>query len=204
MSEETNGVSDAPGDTVSDSSQESETSTSGAGNQVAYETYRKTLGEAKKAKNEVEEMRKRLGTLEEQKLEAEGNKDELITKLRDENNKLTDKLSGAVHNFAKSKIESAIIAEATKLGCQDANLLIRAYSDDVNGIDFDEKFSPDQDQVRALVDKIRGEKKFLFSKSAPQTANHQIKTHDGKLGEKKSLSKMKDDDLMTAWANSKR
>lgn len=204
MSEEEKGSGGAPNQDASGNDKETDAqAASGDQNSVKYETYRKVLSEAKKARERLEELEGKITTLEQEKLQAEGNKDELITNLRKENQALNSKLSGAVQSFARSKIESAVIAEASRLGCQDAQLLIRAYGDDVEGIDFDDKFNPDIDQVKVLVEKIRSEKKFLFSKDAPRIANHQIKTEQ-EQGGTKTLGKMKDDELMALWAKAER
>ena len=197
-----NGISDAPQDQFSDEVVEVQTDdTSSAGDgSVKYDTYRRTLSEAKKYKTKVEEIQSQLTQLQQEKLSAEGKKDELIENLRKQNSELNGKLTKAVGSFAKSKVYETMLSEAAKLGCQDPDLVLKAYSAELDGIDFDDSFNPDREQIRATLSKVREERPYLFSKDAPKIGSHQIKSTDGKKSAKKSIDKLTDEELMQAWA----
>lgn len=204
---QSNGISDAPQTDVSDVGVEGQQTESSASetNSVKYDTYKRTVGEAKKYKSQVDELRQKLTQFEQGQLQAEGKKDELIDNLRKQNSELNSKLSKAVGNFAKSKVYETMLKEASKLGCQDPDLVLKAYADELETIDFDDSFNPDTEQIRATLTKVREERPYLFSKEAPKIANHQIKTQSvsGETG-KKSLKELKTDDLMALWSKAHR
>lgn len=206
MSEESKSSSAAPESTVSDSAQENQdqVSASGGNDTVKYDTYKRTLGEAKKYKSEVETLKSRLSELEQSQLSAEGKKDELIDSLKKQNNDLNSKLSQAVGNFAKSKVHEVMMSEASKLGCQDPELLIRAYGSDLDAIDFDDSFNPDREQIIMTLNKVKTERPFLFSKPGPKVANHNLNPDGIKDPEPKVLSKMDTNQLMEAWSKAQK
>lgn len=166
---------------------------------VKYDTYRKTLSEAKRAKAERDELLERLTKLEQEKLQAEGNKDQLIDSLRKEKDQLSSKLKTAVGSFARSRIHEALMSEMSKAGCQDPEIVIKAYGSEFDDVEFDDEFTPSRDQIKAMVEKIKGERSYLFGKQGPRLANHQLKP-DG-VGEKevKPLSKLSTDELVDLW-----
>ena len=89
-------------------------------------------------------------------------------------------------------------------GCSDPDLLMKAFSEDIDGIDFDDNFSPDEEQKNMVIEKWRKEKPNLFAKSAPQIGSHKIKAGEHGDGKTKSLSKMSMDELMTMWASAEK
>lgn len=200
MQDESNGSSGAP---ISDSviQSEIETNVSDVKNSVQYETYKKTLGQAKKFKEQAENFQAKLLELEQGKLEADGKKDQLITSLRTQNRELDSKLKGAVGSFASSKGMSAIVSEAVKAGCTQTKLLEKLVQEKIGDLDFDEAFNPDMEQVKLLVDEARNEAPVLFSKPGPAVANHTLKSSTDSIaaGKKVTLKNAKDEDLMAMW-----
>lgn len=194
VSDQTTELSDAPLKTNQTTSQESESDV------VKYETYKRTLGEAKKAKSEVEQLRDRLTQLEQEKLSLEGNKDQLIDTLKGERDQLKQKLTTAVGSFARSKVNEVLISEMAKAGCQDAELLLRAYEQEISDVEFDEKFNPNRDQVKAFVESIKSERPYLFGKSGPKLASHQPRTDVDTEKPVKPLSKMSQEELFDLWS----
>lgn len=168
---------------------------------VDYTRFSREVNKTRNLKAALEKERSEKESLLQAKLEAEGNKDELISSLRKEVSEWRGKATSAVSNFAKSKVHEVMMSEASKLGCQDPELIMRAYGNDIDGIEFDESFNPDRDQIRMTLDKIKGERPYLFSKPAPSVGNHQIKTGE-KTKKQKTLSSMDEKELMEAWAKS--
>lgn len=199
------GVSDSPEQNASsDAPENQETSVSDKGDSVKYETYKKTLSEAKRFKNEVSTLREQLTSLEQKQLETEGNKDALIDSLRKQNTDLNQKLKSAVGSFAQSRVKEVLMSEATKLGCQDPDLVVQAYGQRLSEIDFDDEFNPNREQVTDILKSVKTERPFLFQKSAPAVANHNIKPDTVGKPEKPALSQLDDDKLMSAWAKAER
>lgn len=182
----------------------SEDTSSTQEDRVAYETYRKTLSEAKRAKQERDELNEKLRQLEQEKLTAEGNKDQLIESLKREREELSGKLKTAVGSFARSRVHETLMGEMSKAGCQDPEIVIRAYGEDLSEVDFDDQFSPDRDQIKAMVDKIKGERPYLFGKNAPKLADHKVNPEG--VGEKprKPLHKMSEDELLEHWSKAEK
>lgn len=171
---------------------------------VDYNNYRRQVSKVKNLQTELENERLQRQQLEQQKLEAEGKKDELISSLKSEINSWKSKAQSAVTNFAKMKVHETMVNEAAKLGCQDPELLVRAYGSDIDAIDFDESFNPDRDQIKMTLERIRSERPFLFSKPAPNIGKHQIKPAGAKTNVAKKISELNDDELMKAWQKSER
>ena len=169
---------------------------------VDYSNYRRQVSKTRNLQSALEKERAEKESLLQAKLEAEGNKDELITSLRKEVNEWKNKASSAVSNFAKSKVHEVLMSEAAKIGCQDPELIMMAYGNDIDSIEFDDSFNPDRDQIRMTLDRIKNERPQLFSKPAPNVGNHQIKTGDKSTKKTKTLSSMDDKELMEAWSKS--
>lgn len=176
-----------------------EESTSGGQDSVKYETYRKTLGEAKKAKAERDELMQRLQELEQGKLQAEGKKDELIESLRKEASEYKNKYSEAVGSFARGRALDAIVDEAVREGCSSTGLLRKVVSDKLADLDFDDEFKPNMEQVKLVIDEIKKTEPILFSKQAPKVSSHNLNPQSVSSN-KKSLSSLKEDELMQEFA----
>lgn len=206
MSEETKGVGDAPGVEAGGEPMESRQDQASGGSQdtVKYDTYKRTLGEAKKYKSQLEELQERLSSLEQEKLQAEGNKDELIESLKKEVNQWKGKATKAVSSFARSKVHEAMMREASKAGCQDPELVLRAYASDIDEIDFDDQFNPDVDQLKTTLERVRQERPYLFGKEAPKIGSHQVKTGSVSSDNKKPVSKMTEEELLEAFGKTLR
>lgn len=141
---------------------------------VKYDTYKRTLSEAKKAKAQLQEYQTRLTELEQQQLAAEGKKDELISSLQKRVSELDGKYKSAVGSFAEGKALDAIVDEAVKSGCSSTGLLRKVVADKVSELEFDEQFNPNKEQVRMMIEEIRKTEPILFGKPAPAVAAHNL------------------------------
>jgi predicted nuclease with TOPRIM domain len=177
------------------------TESSDAGKQsVKYETYSRVLGKLKKTESEFQSLNDRLKQLEQEKLEAEGNKDKLIESLRGEVNEHRSKYQKTIGAFAVSQAKNALIDEAVKMGCNSVEVLTKFLEDDIMNLDFAEDgFTPDKEQVKMLIESARKRAPVLFSKDAPRIADHKLGGDQPKL-EKKSILKMSDKELDEMWA----
>jgi len=130
---------------------------------VAYDTYKRTLAEAKKAKARAAELEEKTIALEQDKLASEGKKDELIASLKEE---LTQ-TKGKVGNLAFSNLQSQLETEAAKFGCVNPDLLAKAV--DLTAVDIDkESLRGDSDEIKSLVEEAKQKHPYLFAKSAPK------------------------------------
>ena len=132
---------------------------------VAYETYKKALGLAKKREAELEVERAEKQKLLEEKLQTEGKKDELIESLKKKYSESEDKLKKVVGSFANRSLKNAISLEASKEGCIDTEALLKLT--ELSAEMIDDEFNANQDMIKDLVESSKKNYSFLFPKSAP-------------------------------------
>ena len=200
MSEEEKGASGAPDQVSSAPDQEIGQVSSGNQDTVKYDTYRKTLSEAKKARAQMTEMAERLQVMEQEKLQAEGKVQELLQSVTAERDELKSKLANAHGSFARGKAMDVIVDEANKMGVASTGLLRKAVEDKIMDLDFDDEYRPNSEQVKMILEDLRKEEPFLFSKAAPSVANHNVNPGGGVPGQK-TLSTMSDDEINEKWAS---
>lgn len=136
---------------------------------VAYDTYRRTLSEAKKFKSELAQIKAERDALQEAKLEAEGNKDALIESLRKQAEEARSQLKESKDKFAYRSVSEQISREAISQGCKDANVLMNLLSDeDYNSLEIGDDYSVNQDDLKRLIEssKKRYENIALFGKGS--------------------------------------
>lgn len=134
--------------------------------QVAYETYSRTLSEAKKAKSELQEMREKLASLENEKLSHEGKKDELIQKLQKERDEVYGNLSKERKERAYEKVRAQVESKAKDLGCIDTDALMKLVEFD--GLDVQDNFKVSPESLEVVLTKAKQERSYLFNKPAPK------------------------------------
>lgn len=188
MSEVTEGVSDANENAQS----ASHAGGSGSGDGVAdiqglLKHKDKLLGENKKLKAQMLEQQRLVEAAQQEKLQAEGKKDELIASLKKEKDALTQKVVGTHSSFASRVIHGELKAEAAKFGCVSLEDFVRLV--DIDSIEVDENYNPDPDKVKSLVQDAIKTRPFLFSKSAPNINNSLPNGHVGSE-KKEDLSKL--------------
>lgn len=126
----------------------------------------KLLGENKKLKSEMARLRELAEAAQQEKLQAEGKKDELIAALKREKEELSKKVVGTHSAFAMRVISGELKAEAAKQGCVALDDFVRLV--DLNDIEVDENYNPDPEKVKTLVQDALKSKPYLFSKSGPK------------------------------------
>lgn len=129
---------------------------------VAYETYRRTLSEAKKAKQSAAELASELEKYKQSELETKGKQSELIDSLRKQ---LAEKDQAArkfKEDFAFQSLKTAAIAEGAKHGCVDYDLLLKAM--DLSSVEVQDDFTINPDDLSRVVNDVVTKKPFLFKK----------------------------------------
>jgi len=164
MLEESKETSGQPDVIVGDGTQETITQQPKK-DSVSYDSHRKLLGEKKKFQAELQEKSERLEKLEQERMEAEGKKDELIQMYKRKLEETEGKLKSAVGNFATHSVSSKFTEEALKQGCIDTELLLAIT--DVKSFDYDDNFNPDAEQIRMMVEDYKKNKPHLFQKAVP-------------------------------------
>jgi len=197
---EAKGDNVAPEETSEVDSRETDTKPIDDGKQsVKYETYSRVLSKLKNTEKEFISLKEKLSSLEQEKLEAEGNKEKLIESLRKEVSERRAKEKEIIGTIAITQAKNAIVEDALKAGCSSPEILTKLLEDDIAGLDYDSEFRPDREQIKQLVENAKQKHKILFAKSAPNIPNHNINTSGGS-GTKKPISKMTDEELDKMWA----
>jgi hypothetical protein len=146
---------------------------------VAYDTYKKLLGEKKKRDEEVSALAQRLKSYEEKELEASGKHSELIESLRSQLKEKDESLSGLkkeietrekkeAWNTVTSQIKDAAMSE----GCMSPDKLLKLLDkSDLKALEVMEesgKIKVNTDDLKRLMEKARKENEFLFKKPDPK------------------------------------
>jgi hypothetical protein len=201
MSEVTKGDTVAPENIDHVDAQESNQTAVNDGKQsVKYETYSRVLSKLKNTENEFNSLKERLSSLEQEKLQLEGNKDQLIETLRKEVNERKVREKTIVGSIAVSQAKNAIVDEAVKAGCNSPEILTKILEDQIQGLEYDSEFRPDREQVKAMVEEARQKHQVLFSKTAPKVASHNLNMNGSTETVRKPLHKMTDDEINNLWS----
>jgi hypothetical protein len=165
-------------------------------NSVAYETYQKTLKEAKAAKARLKELEDKLAASENDKLSAEGKKDELIAKLRKDHETLSKTHKDTLNSFVFSSLDAQVKEKAASLGCIDLDAVSKLV--DLSDIEVDTKtFKADEKALVSLIDGLKKSKPYLFSKVGPKI---NTKMPNGKAIEVPSGKKLSELTRDEIWA----
>lgn len=131
---------------------------------VAYDTHRKLLSEKKKTQAQLEELKKQLGQYEQQKLEAEGRKDEVIKSLRQQLSEKESILKEKDSRYAWNVVSGQIKSRATQEGCKSPDKLLRLLDkEDLSALEVDDNYMVNQDDLSRIIEKAKRENDFLFS-----------------------------------------
>jgi hypothetical protein len=178
-------------DAVASQENNSTEAVSDASDSVKYETYarKKSLADnLAKAKRELED---KVAKLEQEKFEAEGNKDKVIETLKSQVEKLSAEKQEIFGNVTYSSIQSQIEAEASKLGCIDTEALVQLM--DMNGFANSvdpQTFKANTDEVRAAIEEQKRNRAYLFSKAGPKINSSSPNAELTQSSPKKSIDEM--------------
>ena len=135
---------------------------------VAYDTYRKVLGEKKKRDEQLMSMAEKLKALEQKEMEAKGEQQKLIEALRKDLAEKDTKLKQVHQNFAWNNLESQLKTFAAKEGCRKPEALVKLMDAvDFEGIEVDDGYQVNGEDLTRVVGKYKGEYPELFAKATP-------------------------------------
>jgi hypothetical protein len=154
----------------------------------------RVLSEKKKEQAQRRELESRLQLLEQEKLEAEGKKEELIKALRTQVKDLSVKLNETKATYAERVVRDQIGLRAKELGCLDSDLLTKAINFDTLEVNED-NFSVDPQSLEAQLEGIRKTKPFLFKSVGPAIRDGVPSKSGSTSGAGLDLSKMTTEQL---------
>lgn len=170
--------------------------TSGAGSEKSNDNtdglksaLDKAVTREKNLKARAADLQAQLDRMEQDKLAAEGNKDELITKLQQRVNESEQELKKRDADFAWTAVTSQIQAKAADMGCVNTESLIKLATDDLQAFDgIGEDFKVDEDKLKGFLEEQSKKHSYLFQ---PKKVNVQGVTPGGApLNNQKSLNEM--------------
>lgn len=171
MSTDQQNLSEGEDQNSSDGQNQSNSDASGkskSDDQVRYSTYQKVLSEKKSMQEKYNQMMDKLAQLENDKLSAEGKKDELIKRLTDERDSFKQKLTGSVKAFARQITSGQVKQLATQMGCVDADAVLALYQDKIEEVETDDNFNLSQEAVKEVLEQARVQRPYLFQKASPK------------------------------------
>lgn len=155
---------------------------------VAYDTYRKTLSEAKSAKEKAKALEAELEKFKQADLEAKGKDKELAESLRKQLEQAKAEKDKIKQDFAFQIYTKAVKAELVKAGALDEDLLISAI--DINAVGINDDFTFNEDDIKREVANLATKKPKLFQKKNPGVKDGTPKNVDSKDLNSMDLSKM--------------
>lgn len=190
------GSSGTPDNAAGGGSQENASSTNAAGgdsnnsNQevVSRDTYLKAIGELKSIKSKFADMQNQFEEMQQTKLQAEGNKDQLIDTLRKQVEKEKTEKQTLAGNFVERSLKAQFEAEAMKQGIKKPGIMDKLvdYGAYVESVDTN-TFMADEMDVKSTVEQIKGEYPELFSKESPKI-NNRISPNDERETKPKQIN----------------
>ncbi len=127
--------------------------------------------------------------LEQEKLEAQGNKDEQIKTLNAQLKEAKKMQKDLYGNIARKTLSAQVKALATTAGCIDPDAVM-ALSD-LSELEVDATtFEADAQDVQAMIADLKKAKPYLFSKSAPKINGKMPNGGTDRDEEKEDLSKL--------------
>lgn len=125
---------------------------------VSYESHKKLLGEKKNLQTKFEQMQTELTSFRDDKLSAEGKKDDVINSLRQQLKEKTTEAKELKTSFAWNTVQAQIKNEASAKGCKNPNKLIKLLSkDDIGGIEIDDNFNVNAQDLTKLIETAKKE-----------------------------------------------
>lgn len=137
---------------------------------VAYETYRRTVGEVKALKAKLAELQAQREAEEQQRLAEQGKWKEKAELLERALKEKDQKFETVVNNFAKKIFTESAKQVAMQVGVRkeaiDDVLKVADFSD----IEIGEDFSVNQEQLKSKLEELSKQKPWFFEKQKPQVS----------------------------------
>lgn len=147
--------------------QEASVQTESKKDSVAYETYRKVLGEKKKRDEQIAEMQSRLEAIEQEKMAEQGKFQELADTWKSKAIEHENNLKQLQSNYALKSVTDQIEREAMKAGCTNTEKLMRLVNIEDLTDSVGEGFKVDSTALKEFVEKAKVDNDFLFSVKGP-------------------------------------
>lgn len=183
-------------------SQEQVSDNSSGEDKVAYETYKKVLGEKKKMQSEFLSMQEKLKAIELEKQQAEGNKDDVINSLRTQLNEEKSQKQEIKKNFVWNTIQGQIKNEAISQGCVNPDKLIKLMSkDDLASVEIDDSFNVNREDLTRLMDEAKKQHADIGLFKSKRSEVHDVTSHNIPKAPVKSKEELSKDEIKQQLRN---
>ena len=167
-------------------------------NQVSYDSHRKLLGEKKKVQDELNTLRAEKEAREQKELEATGQHEEVIKKLREQLADTEAKHKTTTEKVAYDKFSSQVSRVAKEMGCVDTRTLNEVMTQaQMAGVQLDDKLNANGEDLTRLIEEMKQDRPALFGTSK---VNHTAFTGNTgfKKPEPKGLHDMSKEELIAS------
>lgn len=168
---------------------------------VKYETYRKAVGEVKSAKAKIAEYEARESEREQTVLAEQGKYKEALESERKKSLEFKAALDAKDKAFAKKVFTKEIEAVALTFGARKEALEDIVKVGDWSGVEIDENFSINQEQLKAQISNLSKSKPFYFVSNA--AAPRDVNTSSSGAPSSKSVNEMSVDEIKAQLRNLK-
>ena len=167
--------------------------------QAVLDKNRQLLEEMRTLKSELKEHKQFKADLELKEKEQQGQYQEVIAALRDENKTLKEKHEADKKAAAFNKFKTEISSLASAEGCADIDLMFAAMTkEEMASVEVDDHFNVNQDDAKRLVTQIKERKPILFGNKSVNVNN----VNGGFKIEKPSVDSMSKEELLNKIYNS--
>lgn len=128
---------------------------------VKYETYDKVMSKLKKTEAEHKQVLEKLSQIEREKMEAAGQKDQLIAALKKDLDSEKKKKTEIVKTFATNVLHSQAKSKAALAGCVDPDAFVQLM--DFSDVDVDESFTVNDQALTEKIETMKKNKPYLFA-----------------------------------------
>ncbi|MBL0233181.1 MAG: hypothetical protein IPQ08_05910 [Chitinophagaceae bacterium] len=161
---------------------------------VAYETYRKAVGEVKTLKARMAEFEAKESEREQQLLAEQGKYKEALDNTVKKTRDLEAALEAKDKAFAKRVFTKEVEAVALQFGARKEALEDIVKVGDWSTVEIDENFSINQEQLKAQIAALSKNKPFYFVSNA--AAPRDVSTSQGTAPSSKSVDALTKDEII--------
>lgn len=161
---------------------------------VAYETYRKTVGEVKKLKSEIESFRQKEIEREQALLAEQGKYKEALESALKKQKEIEKSLQEKEKTYARNIFTKEAKSVALQLGAMPEALDDIVKVGNWSDVEIDEAFNINTDQLKEAITRLQKEKPFYFKKES--SAPRSVSTQANLTQPKKDLKELSREEIM--------
>lgn len=162
---------------------------------------RELLQEKQKEKQKREELEARLSEIENKKLESEGKYADIAESRKKRVEELEKAIAEKTKTFVSTNLENVVRQQALEMGSKYPDLVLKALDkSDLDMINVDDRFQPDREATKSVLERIKSNYPDLFAKTSPGVKDFPSNPSGEKPPqEKRKVSEMTLEELKEAY-----